>query len=534
MLVVEGIPLFLLELAVGQRLQLGALGSWSAISPLLGGIGLASMVVSFVVCLYYNVIVMWAILYFFHSFNPDLPWVDYECVDDPSLIPCRRVDNSTSDLDSHTFDTKNFWYHEVVFASGRIEDTGTVDYKPALCLLFSWIVVYFCCAKGIESSGKVVYFTATFPYLILIILFFRGVTLPGADEGIEFYLKPDFSRLADPEVWVSAAGQIFYSLGLGFGAVIAFASYNPKNNDCVRDAFTIALTNCFTSVFAGFAVFSVIGFMAHKQNKSVADVVDGGPGQFGTLEGVVTILVDMKVFPPSVPKYHITGGLCLISFLFSILFVCQAGQYYFELFDIYTGTLPLLVIGFFELVAVGWVYGVDRLIDDIKEMTGRKIGLYWWYMWKWVSPITVFVIFWANVAREAREETTYEPGTTDEDGNPKKLPFPPYCVFLGWFLALSSILCIPAMAWIRKPPGWAGKIKDSFGGLSWAAFIAELRPSTSSPISGHIIVEDLSNQIDKVESGINDDIEVCGHVTVENLSNQTDKVESGIDDDTEV
>ena len=88
---------------------------------------------------------------------------------------------------------------EVLKESTTIEpaDFGTPDWKLSLCLMLAWIIIFLCLIKGIKSSGKVVYVTATFPYVVLIILLIRAVTLEGASLGISFYLTPDFSRLSD-------------------------------------------------------------------------------------------------------------------------------------------------------------------------------------------------------------------------------------------------------------------------------------------------------------------------------------------------
>lgn len=115
---------------------------------------------------------------------------------------------------------------------------------------------------GIASSGKVVYFTALFPYLVLTIFFFRGITLKGATEGLIHMFTPKMDMLLKPTVWLDAANQVFYSFGLAFGSIVSFGSYNNPEKNCVKDTIIITLCNAFTAIYACAVIFAILGFKA--------------------------------------------------------------------------------------------------------------------------------------------------------------------------------------------------------------------------------------------------------------------------------
>ncbi len=91
-----------------------------------------------------------------------------------------------------------------------------------------------CVFKGVKSSGKVVYFTATFPYLLITVLLIRAVTLENASEGLVYYLKPNMTRLQDGQTWLDAATQVMFTYSLGIGNMAALGSYNTYNHNFFR------------------------------------------------------------------------------------------------------------------------------------------------------------------------------------------------------------------------------------------------------------------------------------------------------------
>ncbi|CAB1457819.1 unnamed protein product [Pleuronectes platessa] len=289
MLVVAGIPLFLLESALGQFCSQGPINTWRAV-PLLQGVGIAMVMVTLIVSIYYNVILTYSLYYMFASFQSPLPWssclswADSNCSSTPTVANWTQENITCPSTDVITFPVQSpseqYWDRVALQRSSGMDETGPIVWHLALCLLLSSILVAAALFKGIKSSGKVVYFTATFPYLVIVILLIRGVTLEGARDGIEFYIgsQSNLTKLSEAQIWKDAATQIFYSLSIGWGGVMTLASYNSFNNNVVKDAFVVTLTNAGTSVLAGFAIFSILGHMAHIYKMPVGQVVKEGFG----------------------------------------------------------------------------------------------------------------------------------------------------------------------------------------------------------------------------------------------------------------
>jgi len=213
-LVFCGIPIFYLEVALGQYVGKGVVKSWSAICPLFGGLGYAMLVITFLISVYYNVIIAWTLYYIFVTFRKTMPWGECGnewnsnyCKKDRVMdvsLNCTAIGLPLNCSGQYISPEEEYFNGRMLKVSDGIDQPGEIRWELAVCLLVAWICVYFCVWKGVKSVGKVVYFTALFPYLVLFIFLIRGATLEGAGDGILFYLKPDFSRLKDPQVWVRA------------------------------------------------------------------------------------------------------------------------------------------------------------------------------------------------------------------------------------------------------------------------------------------------------------------------------------------
>uniref|UniRef100_A0A8C6XXT7 Transporter n=1 Tax=Naja naja TaxID=35670 RepID=A0A8C6XXT7_NAJNA len=427
MLVFTGLPLFLMELSLGQYGATGPISVWKC-CPLLKGIGVGMLVVSSLVSLYYNVIIAWTFYYVSMSFQSPLPW---SC-DAPHNRPLSLEHSGSCPLLPSSASSQRVL--GVVHSSG-LGDPGPVREPLALCLLLAWAVIFLCTLKGIRSSGKIVYFTATFPYVVIVVLVIRGATLEGSIEGVYFYLSADWSRLQS-KVWNDAASQIFYSLGIGFGGLLSMASYNKFDNNVIRDTLVIGIGNCCTSFFAGFAIFSVLGHMAWRKKVPVGRVADSGPGLafvaypealallpgssfwsilfflmlftlgvdtlFGNMEGITTAVMDE--FPALRGwrrKSLFLGGLCFAFYLLGLLLITEGGIYWFTLIDAYSTSFGLIIVALFMCLGVAFCYGVNQFCQDIVDMIRQcppwcsRLVPYFKACWVIVTPGTLlFILFY--------------------------------------------------------------------------------------------------------------------------------------------
>ncbi|XP_043205803.1 sodium- and chloride-dependent GABA transporter ine-like isoform X2 [Amphibalanus amphitrite] len=521
MMVVCSIPLLLMELTIGQFTRQGPVGAMGRLCPLFKGAGVAPVVISFIFCTYYNVVIGWALYYLFSSFSSTLPWTTcgnstWGCEDSPLNRSLTAAANATQGLvaddglwsgnasaamfanmssalgNDSVFHTARksaalattpeevFFSHRVLEISSGVSDLGTIRIPLMLTLLLAWVLVYFSIWKSIRSSGKggasavcrqVVYVTVIAPYLLLTAFLWRALTLEGASTGIRYLFQPHWQLLADSKVWVNALAQNFNSVGIGFGTMITFASYNKfENRTILMDTMVIILANLLTSVFAGIIVFATLGNIAMELGRPIQKVVVDGPGlvyvvypkalasmpfpqlwsvlfffmllclgldsQFATLEVVITSLQDG--YSGLVKRYlkrHelLVLVICLLSFGLGLPYVTQGGMYVFQLMDYNVTNTSLILLALFEVVTLAWVYGTERLNQDFLAMTGKRFSNYFIVCLKFLAPLLILAIWVFSLIDH--EPLTYGP-----------YDYPEWASRLGWLLVALPVLPIPVCA----------------------------------------------------------------------------------------
>ncbi|XP_064612062.1 sodium-dependent serotonin transporter-like [Liolophura sinensis] len=484
MLVFGGVPVFYMELALGQFQRVGCLTVWKRLCPLFKGAGYAIVVMASYVAFYYNTIIAWALYYFFSSMRLKVPWIS--CDNDWNTDNCTSFEdrkNTSLHTNYSVASSEEFYSRQVLesFRADGLSDVGGIKWSIALCLAGVFVLVYFALWKGVKSSGKAVWVTATLPYLVLTVLMIRGCTLPGSHDGIVYYLTPQWEQLKNPRVWVDAAAQVFFSLGPGFGVLLALSSYNKFNNNCYRDAIITSGINCFTSFFAGFAVFSVLGFMSNVHHTPIDEVAGQGPGlifvaypeaistldgsvfwaiiffimlitlgldtTFGGLESVITGVLDEW---PALRKRRELFVLVLIIYCFlgGLSTTTYGGRYVVELLDSHAAPFSILLVVFLEIIAVSWIYGVRRFSGDVEAMLGFRPGIFWQVCWTVVSPVLILLLFVLSFI-------SYNPPLYGKDD-----PFPDWAVGLGWMISASSLVCIPSYMFYRLVFVQKGSLKE--------------------------------------------------------------------------
>jgi neurotransmitter:Na+ symporter, NSS family len=402
-LITTGIPLLLLEFTIGHERFGSAPLAIAKMNRKWEWLGWSSVVlVMFALVLYYAVIVAWCADFVIYSFN--FAWGN---------------------------DPNTFFFKEFLGLTDKPFDMGSIRIPILLSLIFIWIVNWVIVARGV-GRGIEIANMIFMPVLFILTtgLLVRAVFLDGAMEGIRAFIIPDFSKLTDPKVWLNAYSQIFFSLSISMGVMIAYSSYLSKKANLSKNAIITGCMNSGFSLFAGVAVFSVLGFMAHSQSKPISDVVSQSIGlAFVAYPKAISLMPGGKFFgavfffslliaglsssisliesftSAAMDKFGIRRGvtvtvLCILGLLGSLVFSTQAGLYWLDILDHFVSDFGLVFIGIFECILAGWIFKLTGFQEHINKISSIKVGPLWAALIKYFIPAILAIIFFGTLIKE--------------------------------------------------------------------------------------------------------------------------------------
>jgi NSS family neurotransmitter:Na+ symporter len=421
-LLTAGIPIMIIEYGLGVRSQASAFKALGQINKKFAFVGWLAIFAAFTIVVYYCVILAWTCNYLIHSFSVQ-QW---------------GATLSTSAA---------FLNRNILRISQGPLQLNEIQFSILIGLILMWVLIWLIIRGGLKQVGKVLLFTVPVPVILVIILVVRGLTLEGAITGVNFYLSPDWSNFfpsikifTDPlnpaswiwsKVWLAAYGQVFFSLSVGFGVMIAYASFMPKKTEIPNSAAITSFSNCTFSFLSGFAVFSVLGYFATVTNVDITALATGGPGlafkvypvalsklpfwvsgftllffvtllllgidsAFSLLEAVSAAISDKF----KMSRKNSTTIVALVGLLFGLPFTTGAGLYWLDIIDHFIMSYVITFVAIAECILVGWFLGAKKFNDEVNQKAEIKLGPLFSVLIKFITPGILIIIFFISLITE--------------------------------------------------------------------------------------------------------------------------------------
>jgi len=398
-MIVIGIPLLIMEFSLGHLTQQAAPNAFRRVGKRWEFLGWWPIVLSFIIVTYYAAVLAWCLNYLVYSFSDPLPWAN---------------------------DAKDFFYNQYLQSTSSLE-IGGLRWPIVLALAVVWLGMYFCIFRGVKLVGKIVLWTVPIPWLMLIILMVRGLTLKGAIQGLEYYLEPDWSVLKSVQVWRAAFGQVFFSMTIAFGVMITYASFLHRKSDLNNNALIIGLADLATSFIAGIAVFATMGAVALQLDQPVEEVLQGSESvglafvafpkalsalplanvfsivffiallllgidsAFSITEAALASMMDKT----GRKRISILAVMSAVGFGVGLLFATRGGLNWLGTIDgfVNEGTWGIMFVGLIECLVLGWVFDIGKLRRHANLNSDWQLGLWWEWFIRLVIPVILGGLF---------------------------------------------------------------------------------------------------------------------------------------------
>lgn len=389
-----GIPLLILEYGMGHKYRGSTPLALARANKKFEWLGWWPIISSAIILCYYSMILSWTIKYLTMSFTK--AW----------------------GTDSNTF-----FYNNFLKLSNSPLHLGGIVFPILIGIGLIWIINWFICYKGIKGGiEKLSKILLPALLLIMLVIVVRSVTLDGATLGLNTLFTPNWEKVKDPQIWISAYGQVFFSLSIGTGIMMTYSSYLPQKTDINNSAFMTAFANCGFEFLAAIGVFAILGVMATSQGLSIDEVVTNGIGLafiafpkvftlmgiWGNILGVlfftcllfagITSSVSLvEAISSSImdkfgwQRKKVVSSMCLIGFFISIVFATNAGLYLLDIMDNFINNYGIVVVGLLESFVIGWIIKPKTIREHTNNISYYRIGKWWDIIIKYITPVLLTI-----------------------------------------------------------------------------------------------------------------------------------------------
>lgn len=408
-MVVLGIPLLMMETAMGRKAQGGAPKAIRTIRKKAEPIGWASVANAFVILTYYAVVFAWCIMM---------------CILSYKFATTANTSETASTLWMNSIDA--------TFKTSFDGQGGQISFLLLICLLIAWAFIYGCIRNGASQVGKVVKFTVFLPVAMLLILAVKGfINNPYLGDALGKLFIPEWSAFGKVDLWINAMGQSFYSLSIMMAIMFAYGSYLKKSSNIAVDSIIIAFSDLGISVLSGIVLFTTMYSTGQTVNDmsasgistayiiyptAIVNLTGNGvinalfgfvfyfmlctlaiDSAFSILEGISTAISDKF----RTPKKKTTFFVALVAGLISIIYITGAGVGILDIVDAWANQYSLIIIGILETILIGWFFKTEKVLKEINKNTNKfKMPKWWFYSSiKVLAPLSLtFLVVWQIIS----------------------------------------------------------------------------------------------------------------------------------------
>ncbi len=401
-ILVMGLPLLMMEIAIGRKMRGGAVTALGGLNRKFEPIGWAATSNAFFIATYYAAVFGWVILMMLGS------WKFVGLTGNP--------------------DAAGTMWSTAIKTTGTTSGYTTISWAALGCILLAWAAIWLCIRKGTDTINKVAKYTVMLPVACLLIMAAKGVTMPNASVGLYQLFVPNFAELADPQLWIDAFSQVFYSLSVMMAIMFAYGSFLDRGSNVAVDATIIAMADLFISILASVVMFTTLYGTGHAAdvaklgmgttftvypmaivsltNSGVINAIFGFifffclftlalGSAFSIIEGVSTAFADKF----RLPKAKCTMIICCVAGVISLFFTCGAGLAWLDVVDNWCNSFNLILVGVLETLAIGWGFKTVKVLKEINRNTKKFHMPRWWFdtSVKVIAPLLLSIFFVWNL-----------------------------------------------------------------------------------------------------------------------------------------